>query len=139
MPTFPVRESKVQQLAARMARLGIHESDIDEQFVRGSGAGGQKINKTSSTVVLMHRPTGIQVRCQESRQQALNRYLARVMLVDLIERKLLGEKSAHAAAVEKLRRQKRKRSKRAKAKMLDGKSQHGHTKKERRRVDPSSD
>ncbi|MBI2981721.1 MAG: peptide chain release factor-like protein [Deltaproteobacteria bacterium] len=101
-----------------MARLGIREEEIEEHFVRGSGAGGQKINKTSSTVLVFHRPTRIQVRCQESRSQADNRFLARRLLVEKIEALLLGKQSEERKKTEKIRRQKRKRSRRAKEKML---------------------
>ncbi|MDO8518743.1 MAG: peptide chain release factor-like protein [Deltaproteobacteria bacterium] len=104
-----------------MARLGIHEADLKEQFVRGSGAGGQKINKTSSTVILLHRPSGIRVRCQESRSQAQNRILARRLLVQKIGEQIQGIENRNRSACEKIRRQKRKRSKRGKEQMLRGK------------------
>lgn len=109
---------KQKQLSEKMERLGIREEEIEEHFVRGSGAGGQKVNKTSSTVLVFHRPTGIQVRCQESRSQADNRFLARRLLVDKIEALILGKQSEERKKIEKIRRQKRKRSKRAKEKML---------------------
>jgi protein subunit release factor B len=60
-------------IQARLRNLGVSESDIEERFIRGSGPGGQKINKTSSTVWLVHRPTGVEVRCQAERSQAANR------------------------------------------------------------------
>lgn len=104
-----------------MARFGIREEDLEETFVRSSGHGGQKVNKTSSCVQLVHRPSGVSVKCQQERSQALNRYLARKILVDKIEEKVLGEASARRRAIEKVRRQKRKRSKRAKEKMLQDK------------------
>ncbi|MBI2082288.1 MAG: peptide chain release factor-like protein [Deltaproteobacteria bacterium] len=109
---------KQKQLSEKMAALGIRESDIEEHFVRGTGAGGQKINKTSSTVLLIHHPTSLQIRCQSSRSQADNRFLARRLLVDKIEALILGKQSEERKRIEKIRRQKRKRSKRAKEKML---------------------
>lgn len=109
---------KSDQLSLRMARLGVRESDLDEQFVRGSGPGGQKINKTSSTVWLRHRPSGIEIKCGRERSQVLNRFLARRELCDRMEAKILGAKSARQQAVEKIRRQKRRRSRRQKARML---------------------
>lgn len=112
-----------------MLRLGIRESDLIEEFVKGSGAGGQKINKTSVAVSLRHLPTGLMVRCQESRSQALNRFLARRLLADKIEERILGKKSEEEQRREKIRRQKRKRSRRAKEKMLADKKHQGLKKK----------
>ena len=74
MPIFPVSPSKENQLIERMRRLGIREEDLEESFVRSSGAGGQHVNKTSTRVVLVHKPTGIMVKCQEARSQGLNRF-----------------------------------------------------------------
>ena len=121
MSDFPVSQEKTRALQEKMARFGVREEDLDESFVRSSGHGGQKVNKTSSCVQLVHRPTGITVKCQQERSQALNRYLARRILVDKIEEKVLGERSERRKAMEKIRRQKRKRSKRAKEKMLKAK------------------
>lgn len=133
MLKFPVSESKEKDLLERMARLGLRESDLIEEFVRGSGHGGQKINKTSMVVYLKHLPSGLEVRCQESRSQALNRFFARRLLVEKLEARVQGEKSARQQQVEKIRRQKRKRSKRAKEKMLDAKHHHSAKKSMRQR------
>ncbi len=116
-----------------MDRYQIKESDLIENFIRGSGAGGQKINKTSSCVQLLHSPTGIEVRCQASRSQALNRFYARRILVEKIARQIEGEKSAKEQQIEKIRRQKRRRSKRAKEKMLANKK-HQAAKKQLRKT-----
>ncbi len=124
------------KLKGRMEALGILEKDLDEHFIRGSGSGGQKINKTSSCVQLIHRPSGIEIRCQKTRSQADNRYWARRDLCERIEEKQLGEKSAKQQAIEKIRRQKRRRSRRAKAKMLDAKTKQGQKKKLRGSVRP---
>jgi len=124
------------KLAARMERLGILDKDLDEHFIRGSGSGGQKINKTSSCVQLIHRPSHIEIRCQKTRSQADNRYWARRELCERIEEKVLGEKSKKQQAAEKIRRQKRRRSRRAKAKMLDAKTKQGQKKKLRGSVRP---
>lgn len=123
MDSWPVSGAKQKDLAARMKRLDVKESDLVEEFVRGTGPGGQKINKTSVAVSLRHTPSGIQVRCQESRSQALNRFLARRLLVEKLEEKILGEESARQQEIEKIRRQKRRRSRRAKEKMLADKHQ----------------
>ena len=118
MPGFGVSPEKEDQLRQRMERLGIREEDIVEKFIRSGGHGGQNVNKTSTCVYLRHQPTGIEVKCQRERSQALNRYLARRILADKIESLLLKEKSAEQQRIAKLRRQKRKRSKRAKEKIL---------------------
>lgn len=120
-----------------MEQLGLRESDIEERFIRGGGAGGQKINKTSSTVCLRHRPSGIEVRCAQERSQSMNRFFARRDLCEKLAARLHGEKSQKQQAREKIRRQKRKRSKRQTAKMVDAKTHHGKIKALRRA--PSAD
>src|SRR5580658_7833364 len=122
MSAFPVSPEKEAQLARRMAGLGVSEADIEESFVRSGGHGGQNVNKTSTCVMLVHRPTGLQVKCQETRQQGLNRFFARRLLLDKIEEKRNGFVAARRAEIEKIRRQKRKRSRRAKDRMLADKS-----------------
>jgi protein subunit release factor B len=136
---FPVSPQKEEEIVARMAKLGVREADLDETFVRGSGPGGQHVNKTATCVMLVHRPSGISVRCQASRSQGLNRFYARRLLLDKIERQQLGAASAAQQEIEKIRRQKRKRSKRAKAKMLEDKRQHAEKKATRGRVRPNHD
>lgn len=115
---FAVNPKKAKILQERMKRFGVSENDIEEKFVRSSGKGGQKVNKSSTCVYLKHNPTGIEIKCQQERSQAINRYLARRVLLDKIESMILGRKSAEQQRIEKIRRQKRKRSKRAKEKML---------------------
>src|SRR3954470_16506695 len=132
MDSEPVAPDKEAQLAARMAALGVNESDIEESFVRSGGHGGQNVNKTATCVMLLHRPTGLQVKCQETRQQGLNRFLARRLLLDKIEQKKNGFVAAERDRIEKIRRQKRKRSRRAKQKMLADKSHHSGKKQGRR-------
>jgi len=126
--------AKEKALLERMAGLSIRESDIREDFIRGSGRGGQKINKTSSCVNLLHAPTGIQVKCQQTRQRALNRFLARRELCEKIAEKTYGEKTARRQAAEKIRRQKRRRSRRARVAMLEAKHQQSLKKQSRRSV-----
>lgn len=132
-PTFfMISAEKNDQLVERMARLGVREGDLVEKFVKGSGSGGQKINKTSSCVYLMHKPTGFEVKCQRERSQALNRFLARRELCDKLEQKVLGVQSARQQEAEKIRRQKRRRSRRQKHRMLEGKRHHAEKKALRR-------
>src|SRR3954451_3675804 len=113
MNASPVGTDKEAQLAQRMAELGVRNADIEESFVRSGGHGGQNVNKTSTCVMLLHRPTGTQVKCQATRQQGLNRFFARRLLLDKIEALKKGFISAKRAQDEKIRRQKRRRSRRA--------------------------
>jgi len=118
---MPVSSEKEKDLLDRMKKLGVLESDFLESFVRSSGPGGQKVNKSSSCVYLVHIPTGLSVKCQRERSQSLNRFLARRLLLDKIERQLKGLLAEEKEKREKIRRQKRKRSKRAKEKILKSK------------------
>jgi protein subunit release factor B len=112
MITFAVSEGKNNWLKEKMKTLGIHEKDIEEKFVRSSGKGGQKVNKTSTCVYLKHVPTDIEVKCMKDRSQSINRFLARRELVKRIER-LSGQLTSEDVKQEKIKKQKRKRKKRA--------------------------
>lgn len=115
---------KEKALQEKMRLLGVRAEDIEEKFIRAQGPGGQNVNKVSSCVYLRHLPTGIEVKCQQERSQALNRFLARKILLRKIESQLLGKLSEEQKRIEKIRRQKRRRSRRAKAKMLEAKRLH---------------
>ena len=135
MATFSVSGPKADELLQRMAKLGIRESDLDEAFIRGSGSGGQKINKTSSCVYIRHRPSGIEIKCQRERSQVMNRFFARRELCDRLEARQRGEASARQQEFEKVRRQKRRRSRRQKQRMVADKRMHGEKKAMRRLPD----
>ncbi|HLH53042.1 MAG TPA: peptide chain release factor-like protein [Verrucomicrobiae bacterium] len=132
MSAFPVNPEKQDQLARRMAELGVTEGDLEESFVRSGGHGGQNVNKTSTCVMLVHKPTGLQVKSQATRQQGLNRFIARRLLLDKIEELRTGRVAAEQARIEKIRRQKRRRSRRAKDRMLADKAHHSDKKALRR-------
>ncbi|MDP1990001.1 MAG: peptide chain release factor-like protein [Syntrophales bacterium] len=131
---MPVTLEKEAALRQRMERLGVREEEFRETFIRSSGPGGQKVNKTSSCVYLVHLPTGLTVKCQQERSQTLNRFVARRLLLDRIERLQTGLVSAEKMKVEKIRRQKRRRSRKAKEKILEAKHLQSEKKTLRTRI-----
>jgi protein subunit release factor B len=114
----PVSAEKIAALEQSMASLGIREEDLLEKFVRGSGSGGQKINKTSNCVFLKHLPSGVCIKCQIDRSREMNRFLARRELCDQLDAIRQGKAVAKTQAIEKLRRQKRPRSQRSKQRSI---------------------
>lgn len=132
MGMFPVRPEKEKDLLDRLAKLGVKDSDLEEKFIRSQGKGGQKVNKSASCVYLKHLPTGIEVKCQRERSQALNRFLARRILVEKLEARILGKETEEQQRIEKIRRQKRKRSKKAREKMLADKKRRSLLKEMRK-------
>jgi peptide chain release factor len=118
-------------LTNRMRKLGIRDGDLEETFTRGTGAGGQKINKTSSTVVLVHVPTGLEVRCQRERSQNMNRIIARSELCDKLEAKLNAVRQERRDAVELKKRQNRKRPRGLKERILQSKHHRSDIKRHR--------
>ena len=109
-----VSPGKIKALQERLDTLGISEKDISEKFIRSQGKGGQKVNKTSTCVYLRHIPTGIEVKCQEDRSQALNRFYARRILADKVEESITGKKSEK---IQRIHKQKDRRARRARAKV----------------------
>jgi peptide chain release factor len=133
---FSVSPEKSKRLEKRMAAFDIKESDITEKFIKAGGPGGQKVNKTSSCVYLKHEPSGIEVKCQQARSQSLNRFLARKILVEKIEERILNKKSRKQKEIAKKRRQKKKRTKRAKEKILKQKKIQSEKKETRKKIKP---
>jgi protein subunit release factor B len=135
---YGVSPEKEKALLEKMQHLGIREEDIVERFIRSRGHGGQNVNKVSTCVYLKHLPTGTEVKCQQERSQALNRFFARRILIQKIEDQILGRESAEQQRISKIKRQKRKRSKRAQEKVLHLKHIQSEKKKARsQRPDPS--
>ena len=125
----------IAKIRALMAEAQVYEEDLEESFILGGGPGGQKTNKTSSVVRLLHPPSGLQVRCGENRSREINRWLARRMLAERLLEREQGRKSAEQQAREKKRRQKRRRSRRQKQRMLEQKRQHAEIKANRKPVE----
>ena len=137
MSALAVSPEKEDLLAQRMTALGVREDDLEESFVRSGGHGGQNVNKVATCVMLLHRPSGLTVKCQTTRHQGQNRMLARALLLNKLEALRKGQADAERARIEKLRRQKRGRSRGAKQRMLADKSHHAAKKSSRRR--PATD
>lgn len=120
MGKFGVSQEKEAELAARMARCGLREEDLRESFVRSGGPGGQKVNRTSTCVLLAHGPSGLEVKMQQERSQALNRFFARRRLCEMMENAALGTDSPEARRHAKARKQKDRRRRRAAAAQEEG-------------------
>jgi protein subunit release factor B len=122
------------QIVERLAAAGVRATDVEERFVRGAGPGGQKINKTSSTVWLRHRPTGIEVRCQRERSQAANRELAWADLCAKLEQRIKVGEMRRQQEREKSRRRHRQKSRGQKVRMIESKKHRAHLKSGREKV-----
>ncbi len=116
------------QIDERLRQLGTRAEDVDERFVRGSGPGGQKINKTSSTVWLRHRPTGVEVRCQAERSQSANRETAWRELCEKLEARVRASSKAVVQAREAERRRTRQKSRGQKIRMIETKKRRAKRK-----------
>ncbi len=112
-----ISPEKVNELKLRMQNLNILEKDIIEKFILSGKKGGQKANKSHNAVYLKHIPTGIEVKCNQTRERELNRFLARRLLCEKIEELLYGT-SERLKKIEKIRKQKAKKKKRQKSKMF---------------------
>ncbi|QQR54338.1 peptide chain release factor-like protein [Candidatus Peregrinibacteria bacterium] len=132
MPEFPIPLK--QKFLEKAEKLRIFPEDIEEQFVRGSGHGGQKMNKTSSTVWLKHGPTGVEVKMQDQRELIANRIGAYRMLILKVEEKMLGKRSDIQKKIFKLRKQKARRTRKSKEKMLAAKAHRSELKSTRNKI-----
>ena len=134
MTPFGTSLEKAKEPRRKMLHLKIFEKDIQENFIRSSGPGGQNVNKVSTCVTLYHRPTGICVKSQQGRTQGLNRYNARCRLIEKVAKahKDRQQKIIHDKA--KKKRQNRKRSRASKEKMLEGKRQQSQRKLSRQKI-----
>jgi protein subunit release factor B len=128
-----INKDKWDKLAQSMTQLNIHEADLVEKFILGSGKGGQKINKTASTVYLKHLPSGLEIKCQYSRSREDNRYFARRRICEKLQAIVSDEKTKEQQLIEKIKRQKKRRSRKAKQKMLDEKSKQSQLKATRKK------
>ena len=129
-----ISPEKIEAIRQLMAEASVFEEDLEETFILGGGPGGQKTNKTSSVVRLAHEPSGLAVKCGETRSRETNRWLARRLLAETILEREHKRKSTARQAKEKIRRQKRRRSRRQKEKMLEAKHQHSEIKAARRKI-----
>lgn len=120
MNKFGVNREKEEALILKMKELGIEEADIEERFIRSGGPGGQNVNKVSTCVQLIHKPSGLIVKSQENRAQGINRFLARRLLVEKIEERILGRKSKKQIKSDKIKKQKKRRKRRTGKKLLTG-------------------
>ena len=127
----PETIAKIEEL---MREASVFEEDLEESFILGGGPGGQKTNKTSNVVRLEHEPSGISIRCGETRSRETNRWLSRRMLAEEILDREHKRKSEARQKAEKVRRQKRRRSRRQKQKMLADKHAHAEIKANRKKV-----
>ncbi|HVW22354.1 MAG TPA: peptide chain release factor-like protein [Opitutaceae bacterium] len=122
------------QILSRLQTLGARPEEVEERFVRGSGPGGQKINKTSSTVWLRHRPTGTEVRCQRERSQAANREEAWWELCRRLATRAEAAAAARQDQREAARRRTRQKSRGQKARMVEAKRHRARRKSGRGQV-----
>ena len=122
-----------EELEKKMSRLGIKEADLVERFIRGSGPGGQKINKTSSCVQITHLISGIEIKCQTSRSLMTNRIKALIMICTFIEEREIKKRKIRRAEKEKERRRNRQPSQRQKKINVENKRKKGFKKRMRSR------
>ena len=121
LPTTPAAFSTdaVRAVPQLPPRPVIKEEDIEEAFLKGSGPGGQKINKTSSAVQLKHLPTGLVVKSQATRSRSQNRKISRRILAEKLEQTEKGPESRIGVKAEIKRKKKASKTKKARRKYRD--------------------
>lgn len=134
-----ISKQKLEALDRRLAELKISADDLTIKAVLGSGPGGQKINKSASTIYVKHHPTGIEVKCGKERSRSLNHYRALQLLCDKIEAMIHGELSRKAKEIAKIRKQKQRRSRKVQKKLVEDKRQLSQKKQLRKSPHPDSD
>ena len=129
-----IKDSKWAALSEEMLKYDIKDEDLIEKFILGSGAGGQKINKTNSCVYLKHVPSGLEVKCQKTRSRESNRFHARRELLEKVKEKVFQEETKRKKEIDKIRKQKKRRSRKTKEKMLEEKKKRSEVKQKRGKV-----
>jgi peptide chain release factor len=115
-------EKKRAALEQKLAELGIRKTDLEEKFIKSSGRGGQKVNKSSSAVFLRHRETGLSVKVGKHRSLNLNRFLALRALAEKIEALQSGRPPTDISDSDrKIQKQKRRRKQKARKKLAGSK------------------
>lgn len=131
-----ISKNKLDALDQRMKDLKIVAGDLTIKAILGSGPGGQKVNKSSTTIYVKHLPTGIEVKYGQERSQTLNHYRALSILCDKIEEQTQGALSKKAQEIAKIRRQKQRRSRRTQQKLTEEKRDLSQKKSLRKSPDP---
>ena len=111
-----VQEPRCASFLVPIRYITILDADIIEKFVRGSGPGGQSVNKTRNNVQLTHIPSGIHVHCQETRDLHQNRAIARKILLNKLELIALGQDSKLGKKIQRKQKRKYNAARRAKKK-----------------------
>ncbi|XP_071493463.1 mitochondrial translation release factor in rescue-like [Diadema antillarum] len=113
--TTTTRDKLRKKIWSKLPEL--KEEELQESFVRGSGPGGQATNKTSNCVVLKHIPTGITVKCHQTRSQSENQKIARLLMREKLDQHLHGDKSIIAQMERTMHRKREERKRRTRQKL----------------------
>jgi protein subunit release factor B len=128
--------SQYPDSANRMRRLGLRPDEFEEIFSRSSGPGGQHVNKVSTAVILVHRPSGMSVTVQDTRSQYRNRQLALHRLITLIEDTRKAHATERRAVTERERRRNSKRPRALRREIRKSKEHRAEIKQTRAKISP---